>query len=112
MESYVGLDVAKATLEIAVLPSGETWTVTNDDAGVQELLPQLLTLAPTLVVLEATGGFERATVAALAKAGLPVVASPRLRESARAARQNRHPRCPDPRRVRPARAPRVATAPR
>jgi transposase len=86
MESYVGIDVAKATLEIAVLPSGETWTVTNDDAGVQELLTQLLTRAPTLVVLEATGGFERATVAALAKAGLPVVvANPRqVRDFAKA----------------------------
>ena len=78
MDCYVGIDVAKATLDIAALPSGESWTVTNDDAGLQELVPRLLALTPTLVVLEATGGFESAAVAALAKAGMPVaVANPR-----------------------------------
>jgi transposase len=86
MDGYIGIDVAKATLDIAALPSGETWTVTNDDAGLQELLPRLLALTPTLVVLEATGGFESATVAALAKAGVPVVvANPRqVRDFAKA----------------------------
>jgi transposase len=86
MECYVGIDVAKAALEMAALPSGETWTVTNDDAGLQELVPRLLALTPTLVVLEATGGFESATVAALAKAGIPVVvANPRqVRDFAKA----------------------------
>ena len=82
MDCFIGIDVAKATLDIAVLPSGETWTVSKDDAGVHELLPRLLALTPTLVVLEATGGFESATVAALAKAGMPVVvANPRLLEA-------------------------------
>lgn len=86
MECYVGIDVAKATLDIAVLPNGETWTVTNDETGLQELLPRLLALAPTLAVLEATGGFERPAVAALAKAGIPVVvANPRqVRDFAKA----------------------------
>ena len=73
MDCYIGIDVAKATLDIAVLPSGESWTITNDDAGLHELVPRVLGLAPTLVVLEATGGFESPAVAALAKAGLPVV---------------------------------------
>ena len=78
MDCYIGIDVAKATLDIAVLPSGESWTITNDDAGLHELVPRVLGLAPTLVVLEATGGFESPAVAALAKAGLPVVvANPR-----------------------------------
>jgi transposase len=86
MDCYVGIDVAKATLDIAALPSGETWSVTNDETGLQELLPRLLTLAPTLVVLEATGGFESAAVAALAKAAVPVVvANPRqVRDFAKA----------------------------
>jgi transposase len=86
MTCFIGIDVAKATLDIAVLPSGETWAVGNDDAGVHELLPRVLALTPTLVVLEATGGFESATVAALAKAGIPVVvANPRqVRDFAKA----------------------------
>lgn len=73
MEYYVGIDVSKATLDLASLPDAETWTVTNDDAGLAELLPRLVALRPTLIVLEATGGFESAAVAALAKLGLPVV---------------------------------------
>jgi len=73
MDSCIGIDVAKATLDVAALPDGQTWTVTNDEAGVAELVPQLLALHPACLVLEATGGFERTTVAALAKVGLPVV---------------------------------------
>ena len=73
MECFVGIDVSKATLDIASLPDAETWVVTNDDAGLAELVPRLAALHPTLVVLEATGGFESAAVAALAKLGLPVV---------------------------------------
>jgi len=86
MDCYIGIDVAKATLDIAALPSGETWSVTNDETGLQKLLPRLLTLAPTLVVLEATGGFESPTVAALTKAAVPVVvANPRqVRDFAKA----------------------------
>jgi transposase len=86
MDCYIGIDVAKATLDIAALPSGESWTVTNDDSGLHELVPRLLALTPTLVVLEATGGFESPAVAALAKAGIPVVvANPRqVRDFAKA----------------------------
>ena len=73
MECFIRIDVAKATLEVASLPDAETWTVTNDETGLSELLPRVAALAPTLVVLEATGGFELAAVAALAKLGLPVV---------------------------------------
>jgi len=73
MECFVGIDVSKATLDIASLPDAETWLVNNDDAGLAELLPRLAALQPTLVVLEATGGFESAAVAAPAKLGLPVV---------------------------------------
>jgi transposase len=86
MDCFIGIDVAKATLDIAALPTGESWSVTNDDAGLQELVPRLVALAPTLVVLEATGGFESPAVAALAKAGLRVVvANPRqVRDFAKA----------------------------
>lgn len=73
MECFIGIDVSKATLDVASLPDAETWTVTNDDAGLTELLLRVVALAPTLIVLEATGGFESAAVAALAKLGLPVV---------------------------------------
>ena len=73
MERFIGIDVAKATLDIATLPEGETWTVTNDDPGIQTLAPQLVVLTPTLIVLEATGGFEATVAAALAHLGLPVV---------------------------------------
>ncbi len=86
---FVGIDVAKAELVMAIRPSGERWTATNDDAGIQRLLPRLREAAPALVVLEATGGYERAAVAALAAAGLPlIVANPRqVRDFARATGQ-------------------------
>jgi transposase len=81
----VGIDVARAELVVALRPAGETWTVANDDAGVGELVRRLRPLHPTLIVLEATGGYERAAVAALAAAALPVVvANPRqVRQFAR-----------------------------
>ena len=82
----VGIDVAKAQLDSAVRPSGERWAVPNDAGGVVTLVEQLQALHPTLMVLEATGGLERAATAALATAGLPVVVvTPRqARDCARA----------------------------
>jgi transposase len=87
--SFVGIDVAKAQLEFAVRPSGETGTVANDEAGIHELVTRCRGLPPTLIVLEATGGYEAATAAALATAGLPVVvANPRqVRDFAKATGQ-------------------------
>ena len=86
---FVGLDVAKATLDVAVRPSGEQWSVSNDEAGIAALVDRLRPLHPTLLVCEATGGFERAAIAMLAAAGLPVVvANPRqIRDFARATGQ-------------------------
>jgi transposase len=83
---FVGIDVAKATLDIAVRPSGERWQLPNEDAALAPLLARLLPAAPALIVLEATGGLEHAVVAALAAGGLPVVvANPRqVRDFARA----------------------------
>jgi transposase len=75
---FVGIDVAKAQLDIALRPTGERWTISNEDTSIAALVTQLQTVSPTLIVLEATGGFQRAVVAALAAAGLPVVvANPR-----------------------------------
>ena len=86
---FVGVDVAKAELVTALRPGEEAWTVPNDEAGVQELLRRLGPQRPTLVVLEATGGYERGVVAALASAGVPlVVANPRqVRDFARSTGQ-------------------------
>lgn len=85
----VGIDVSKASLDVALSPGAERWTVGNDAAGVSALVPRLQALRPALVVLEATGGYERTAVAALAAAGLPViVANPRqIRAFARAVGQ-------------------------
>jgi transposase len=87
--SYIGIDVAKARLEAACRPSGATVAVANDEAGIHDLVTRCQALAPTLIVLEATGGYEAAVVAALATAGLPVVvANPRqVRDFAKATGQ-------------------------
>jgi transposase len=84
--SFLGIDVAKAQLELACRPSGEAGRVTNDEEGIRELVARCEALAPTLIVCEATGGYEAALVAALATAGLPVViANPRqVRDFAKA----------------------------
>lgn len=83
---YVGIDVAKAQLEVAVRPTGTRWAVSNDPAGIATLVAQLPALGPTLIVLEATGGYETAVAAALASSGLAVaVVNPRqVRDFARA----------------------------
>jgi transposase len=78
MPCCVGIDVAKAPLDIARRPTGERWAVANDDRGLAALVERLQAMSPTLIVLEATGGDQRAVVAALAAAGLPVaVVNPR-----------------------------------
>src|SRR2546423_15518819 len=89
MPCFVGIDVAKAQLDIALRPSGERWAVPNDASGVATLVDRVQTLHPTLIVLEATGGLERAATSALAAAGLPVVVvNPRqARDFARATGQ-------------------------
>jgi transposase len=86
---FVGIDVAKAEVVVGVRPTGTGWTATNDARGVHELVERLRVLAPTLIVLEATGGYELLCVAALAAADLPVVVvNPRqVRDFARATGQ-------------------------
>ncbi len=83
---FVGIDVAKAQVDIAVRPTGACWTTPQTEAGIQDVVARLQTLAPTLVVLEATGGLERGVTAALATARLPIaVVNPRqVRDFAKA----------------------------
>lgn len=85
-ERFIGIDVAKVELEVVERPSGARWTVTNDVAGWGQLRDQLQVTRPTLVVLEATAGYELGVVATLAAAGLPVaVLNPRqVRDFAKA----------------------------
>lgn len=75
---FVGIDVAKDSLQVHVRPSGLTFQQANDEAGIQALVTRLAVLAPTLIVLEATAGYQNPLVAALAVAALPVaVVNPR-----------------------------------
>lgn len=85
----IGIDVAKGELVIAARPTGERWTVANDERGVRTLVDRLTRERPELIVLEATGGYELLGVAALAAAALPVVVvNPRqVRDFARATGQ-------------------------
>lgn len=87
--TYVGIDVAKAKLDVASEPSGLSTTVPNTDAGIHTLVPQLQALAPERIVVEATGGYELPVVRALVEAALPViVVNPRqVRDFAKATGQ-------------------------
>ena len=85
-EIYVGIDVAKDRVDVAVRPGGDMWSVDYDERGMSELASCLNTTAPAAVLLEATGGLEVPLVSALAAAALPViVVNPRqVRDFARA----------------------------
>ena len=85
-EGLVGPAGAKSRRDVAVRPTGRGWEVAYDQAGMEELVAELASLQPALVLLEATGGMEVPLVAALASAALPVVvANPRqVRDFARA----------------------------
>lgn len=86
---FVGIDVSKTQLDIALRPSGAPRSFPNDDTGIKTLVEQLGVVKPGLIVLEATGGIERAVVRALVAAELPVtVANPRqVRDFAKATGQ-------------------------
>ena len=83
---FIGIDVAKDRLDVHVLPSREAFAVARDGEGLERLIERLAALAPALVVLEATGGYETVVASALAGAGLPLaVVNPRqIRDFARA----------------------------
>ena len=84
---FVGIDVSKERLDVAVRPTGEAWQVSHDSRGINDLVERLGELAPQLVVLEATGGMEMALAGELAASKLAVaVVNPRhVRDFARAA---------------------------
>jgi transposase len=69
----VGIDVSKGSLDVHVLPGGESFAVPRDATGLDELADRLAALSPRAVAVEATGGLEAVVVATLGTAGLPVV---------------------------------------
>jgi transposase len=84
--SFIGIDVSKDRLDVHVRPSGQCFAALRDSNGLEQLVRKLRQLAPALIVLEATGGFEVTVAAALAGAHLPIaVVNPRqIRDFARA----------------------------
>lgn len=70
---WVGIDVSKGSLEIAVRPSQERLTLGNDEAGIAALVELLAKRKPEAILMESTGGFEAAAASALWLANLPVV---------------------------------------
>lgn len=72
MGTFVGIDVSKDRLDVHVLPQDEAFSVERNGKGLAELVERLKPLAPGLVAVEATGGFEMTTAAAIAGAGLPL----------------------------------------
>lgn len=75
----VGIDVSKRTLDdVCLMPDGQTFAVANDQEGIDSLIERLERMRPELVVLEATGRYERPAAAAIAASGIPVaVVNPR-----------------------------------
>jgi transposase len=88
-EIYIGIDVSKATLDVAIWESEITWKFSNDLEGWQELAKRLVILKPKLIAVEASGGFEQPLVAELSGEKLPIaVVNPtRVRSFAKASGQ-------------------------
>ena len=86
---FVGIDVGRDALDVALRPSGQREHLANDEAGIASLVARLQPVRPTLIVLEATGGLELPVTAALAAAGFAVaVVNPRqVRDFAKAVGQ-------------------------
>jgi len=72
-DTFIGIDIAKTRLDVAIRPTGQQWQVAYTEKGIQGLVDQFADLHPTLVLLEASGGLELPMVTALAAANLPVV---------------------------------------
>lgn len=72
-ETFIGIDVSKKQLDVAVLPDAKHKVYANNEEGIGQLTTFLKSLSPSLIVLEATGGFEMPCVGILAAEGLPVV---------------------------------------
>jgi transposase len=82
---YVGIDVSKSTLDVAIGTDGEYWQASNDRNGIQRTISRLVDIQPELIIVESTGGLEKALMTELYKAGLPfaLVQPRRVREFAR-----------------------------
>jgi len=72
-ENFVGIDVSKCQLDVAVYPSGQQGSWANDDSGIAEVVKFVQSLPATLIVLEATGGYEALVASELSAQALPVV---------------------------------------
>jgi transposase len=78
MKQYIGIDVSKDRLDVAVGDSGQCFSVENTENGIEGLVKQMKALEPELIVMEATGGYERLCAAMLAAGGLSLsVVNPR-----------------------------------
>ena len=84
---FVGIDVAKAQLDIALRPTGERWAVTNDEPGIAALVAWLQAAQPTLIVLEATGGYHRGRGPGCGRLALVVMNPRQVRDFAKATGQ-------------------------
>ena len=96
-EGFVGIDVSKAALDVHVRPDGTARRFDNTPDGIPALVGWFTPLGPTLVVLEATGGYERAAVAAPSLGGLrlALVNPKRVRDFARAVGRSAKTDTPD-----------------
>jgi transposase len=85
-ETFVGIDIAKKHLDICLLPARQSFQLSHDEMGLKELITRLRQIKPKLIVVEATGGYERRLAAELYQAGLPlaVVNPARVRHLAKA----------------------------
>lgn len=83
---FVGIDVSKDRLDVHLKPSGQAFSLARDDAGLGDLVDRLKSLQPTLVVVEATGGYEQVVSGTIGSAKLPIaIVNPRqIRDFARA----------------------------
>jgi transposase len=74
----IGIDVSKREFSVAVYPTGEAWTSATNLGAIDLVVERVRAVAPQLIVLEATGGYELALAGACATAGLPVaIVNPR-----------------------------------
>jgi transposase len=72
VETFVGIDVSKGTLDLCIEPAGETLHVDYDDKGISQVVKRLVEVSPTLIVMEATGGLEMRLAGELSAKSLPV----------------------------------------
>lgn len=78
MDKFVGIDISKDSLDLCIEPDGEILHLAYDDKGIAQIVRRLTQIAPTLIVMEATGGLEMRLASELAAKGLPVaVINPR-----------------------------------